>query len=57
MDAVSGEGKHLVIIGGGPGGYPAAFHAADHGYQVTIINAEPRLGSLSATRLYPAIRN
>lgn len=50
MDAVSGEGKHLVIIGGGPGGYPAAFHAADHGFKVTIVNAEPRLGGVCLQR-------
>jgi len=50
MEAASGAGKHLVIIGGGPGGYPAAFHAADHGFQVTIINAEPRLGGVCLQR-------
>jgi dihydrolipoamide dehydrogenase len=50
MESASGEGKHLVIIGGGPGGYPAAFHAADHGYQVTIINAEARLGGVCLQR-------
>jgi dihydrolipoamide dehydrogenase len=50
MESVSGEGKHLVIIGGGPGGYPAAFHAADHGFKVTIINAEARLGGVCLQR-------
>ncbi len=36
--------SQLVVIGGGPGGYAAAFLAADMGMQVTIIEAEPRLG-------------
>src|SRR6185295_15137547 len=34
----------LVVLGGGPGGYAAAFMAADMGMQVTLIEAEPRLG-------------
>src|SRR5690242_15274656 len=50
MEAVSGGGKHLVVIGGGPAGYPAAFHAADHGYRVTVVNAEPRLGGVCLLR-------
>lgn len=28
----------LLIIGGGPGGYPAALHAADHGLKVTLVD-------------------
>lgn len=50
MDVASGAGKHVVVIGGGPGGYPAAFHAADHGYKVTIVNAEARLGGVCLHR-------
>ena len=34
----------LVVLGGGPGGYAAAFLAADMGMQVTIVEADPRLG-------------
>jgi dihydrolipoamide dehydrogenase len=34
----------LVVLGGGPGGYAAAFMAADMGMQVTIVEAEKRLG-------------
>ena len=34
----------LVVIGGGPGGYAAAFLAADMGMNVTLVEAEPRLG-------------
>lgn len=34
----------LVVVGGGPGGYAAAFLAADHGFQVTLIEARERPG-------------
>ena len=34
----------LVVVGGGPGGYAAAFLAADLGMQVTVVDAEKRLG-------------
>src|SRR5262249_21667079 len=34
----------LVVLGGGPGGYAAAFHAADKGLQVTLIDAGPKPG-------------
>jgi dihydrolipoamide dehydrogenase len=34
----------LVVLGGGPGGYSAAFMAADLGMQVTLVEADPRLG-------------
>ncbi len=34
----------LVVLGGGPGGYAAAFMAADMGMEVTLVEAEPRLG-------------
>ncbi len=40
----------LVIIGGGPGGYAAAFHAADLGLDVTLISDEPRLGGVCLKR-------
>ncbi len=32
----------LVVVGGGPGGYAAAFLAADLGMEVTLIEADPR---------------
>src|SRR5262245_9189404 len=38
------DNADLVVIGGGPGGYAAAFHAADLGSQVTIVDPEPILG-------------
>jgi dihydrolipoamide dehydrogenase len=34
----------LVIIGAGPGGYAAAFHAADKGMKVTLLDARERPG-------------
>ena len=33
----SGPGSRLVVIGAGPGGYTAAFRAADLGLKVTLI--------------------
>lgn len=38
--------SEIVVIGAGPGGYPAAFAAADHGKQVTLIDANPRPGGV-----------
>src|SRR5947209_6985606 len=33
----------LLVIGGGPGGYPAALHAADHGLKVTLVDEGAKL--------------
>lgn len=38
--------RDLVIIGGGPGGYTAAFRAADLGHKVTIIERDNTLGGV-----------
>jgi dihydrolipoamide dehydrogenase len=40
----------LAVIGAGPGGYAAAFLAADLGMQVTLIDLEPRLGGVCLLR-------
>jgi dihydrolipoamide dehydrogenase len=40
----------LLVIGGGPGGYPAALHAADHGMQVTLVDEDPKLGGVCLNR-------
>src|SRR5215212_5284899 len=34
----------VVVLGGGPGGYAAAFHAADKGKKVILIDARERPG-------------
>lgn len=40
----------VVVLGGGPGGYAAAFLAADEGLDVTIVEAEPKLGGTCLLR-------
>jgi dihydrolipoamide dehydrogenase len=40
----------LVVIGGGPGGYAAAFRAADLGLDVTLVDADDRLGGVCLLR-------
>ena len=40
----------VVVLGGGPGGYAAAFYAADEGLEVTLVEQEPRLGGTCLLR-------
>ena len=40
----------VAIIGAGPGGYPAAFHAADLGLEVTLIDSAPNPGGVCLYR-------
>src|SRR5436190_24196971 len=40
----------IVVIGGGPGGYAAAFYAADRGKKVILIEQEKRLGGVCLNR-------
>src|SRR5262245_24708517 len=40
----------LLVIGAGPGGYPAAFHAADHGLKVTMVDSDPQPGGVCLNR-------
>ncbi|NBX30950.1 FAD-dependent oxidoreductase, partial [bacterium] len=40
----------LVVLGGGPGGYAAAFLAADLGMQVAIVDRDARLGGTCLLR-------
>lgn len=42
--------SELVVLGGGPGGYAAAFLAADLGMDVTLIDKEDRLGGVCLLR-------
>jgi dihydrolipoamide dehydrogenase len=44
--AASDRHAQLVVLGGGPGGYTAAFRAADLGRQVTIVESRPTLGGV-----------
>jgi dihydrolipoamide dehydrogenase len=40
----------LLVIGGGPGGYPAALAAADHGVQTILVDSDPKLGGVCLNR-------
>jgi dihydrolipoamide dehydrogenase len=40
----------IVVLGGGPGGYAAAFYAADLGKKVVMIERDPRLGGVCLNR-------
>jgi len=47
MDSIKTE---IVIVGAGPGGYAAAFYAADLGKKVILIEREKRLGGVCLNR-------
>lgn len=40
----------IVVLGAGPGGYAAAFYAADKGQKVILVEREPRLGGVCLNR-------
>jgi len=42
--------KKLLVIGAGPGGYTAAFYAADRGMDVTLVDADHTLGGVCLQR-------
>lgn len=47
MDPINSE---IVVIGAGPGGYAAAFYAADLGKSVLLIEQDKRLGGVCLNR-------
>ena len=47
MDLIKTE---IVVVGAGPGGYAAAFYAADLGKKVILIEREKRLGGVCLNR-------
>ncbi|MBM3833072.1 MAG: dihydrolipoyl dehydrogenase [Verrucomicrobia bacterium] len=47
MDPIQTE---IVVIGAGPGGYAAAFYAADKGKKVILVEQEKRLGGVCLNR-------
>ncbi|MGB9602966.1 MAG: FAD-dependent oxidoreductase, partial [Limisphaerales bacterium] len=40
----------LIVIGAGPGGYAAAFYAADRGKKVILVEQDERLGGVCLNR-------
>lgn len=40
----------IVVVGAGPGGYAAAFYAADRGMRVILVEQEKRLGGVCLNR-------
>ncbi len=46
----SASHKEVVVIGAGPGGYAAAFRAADLGKKVLLIDRDPVLGGVCLNR-------
>lgn len=44
------QNLHVAVIGGGPGGYAAAFLAADLGMKVTLVDAEQNPGGVCLYR-------
>ncbi|NQT93318.1 MAG: FAD-dependent oxidoreductase, partial [Lentisphaerae bacterium] len=52
MDTTNGKSDpvSVVVVGAGPAGYPAAFHAADMGMKVTLVDAGERPGGVCLHR-------
>src|SRR5438445_7441768 len=47
MDPIKTE---IVVVGAGPGGYAAAFYAADLGKKVILVERDTRLGGVCLNR-------
>jgi dihydrolipoamide dehydrogenase len=50
MNGNGSDNIHVAVIGGGPGGYAAAFMAADLGLRTTLIDLEPNPGGVCLYR-------
>jgi dihydrolipoamide dehydrogenase len=50
MSSDVASSKHVAVVGGGPGGYAAAFLAADLGLKVTLIDDAPNPGGVCLYR-------
>ena len=46
----SSNHPHVVVVGAGPGGYAAAFYAADLGMRVTLVDPAPNPGGVCLYR-------
>ena len=47
---MASESTQIVVLGGGPGGYAAAFYAADLGMQVVLVDEEQNPGGVCLYR-------
>ena len=47
---MAAESTQLVVLGAGPGGYAAAFYAADMGMQVALVDEEKNPGGVCLYR-------
>ncbi|HSG69163.1 MAG TPA: FAD-dependent oxidoreductase, partial [Planctomycetaceae bacterium] len=50
MSEIDLSNLHIAVLGGGPGGYPAAFAAADLGMKVTLIDDGVKPGGVCLHR-------
>ena len=50
MTSIKPIEAEIVVLGAGPGGYAAAFYAADRGKKVILIEQEKRLGGVCLNR-------
>src|SRR5947207_8003868 len=50
MNSAESIQTELVVIGGGPGGYAAAFYASDRGKKVIMVEQDKRLGGVCLNR-------